>query len=374
MKILFISRAFPPITGGIENQNAALAEWLPKYATVQTLANHGGKTALPWFLPWVLLKSLWLLPSYDAVLMGDGVMGPLGFIIKLCYPKKVVASVLHGLDITFATKRGFLPWVYATVNIPCLKKLDLLICVSRETKETAERASIPASHCVVVNNGVDPATLEGSYTRENLAKLLGLDLTNKQVLVRVGRYVKHKGNEWFIRNVIPLLSENVILVCAGAVVKKSTPGDADIYPACVAATAELELEHRVKLLTNLSWNDIKLLYHTADIVISPNIEVPGTMEGFGISVIEAALCGRPVISANLQGLKDAIIEGENGILVEPGNATAWKTAIEDLLTDEGKRRDLGERASRYTQEHYHWDTISLRYVEALEKTLKIKVS
>jgi glycosyltransferase involved in cell wall biosynthesis len=54
--------------------------------------------------------------------------------------------------------------------------------------------------------------------------------------------------------------------------------------------------------------------------------------------------------------------------------TAWKTTIENLLSDEGKRRDLGERASRYTALHYHWDTISLRYVEVLEKTLKIKAS
>ncbi len=374
MKILFISRAFPPITGGIENQNAALAEWLPKHATVRTLANHGGKVALPWFLPWVLLKSLWLLPRYDAVLLGDGVMGPLGYVMKLCYPKKVVASVLHGLDITFATKRGFLPWVYATVNIPCLKELDILICVSRETKETAERAGIPASQCVVVNNGVDPATLEGNYSRHDLATFLGENLEEKIVIVRVARYVKHKGVEWFLRNVMPLLPENVLFVAAGPRVKANTPGDADLYPACETAVTELGLEHRVKLLTNLVWNDIKLLYHTADIVISPNIEVPGTMEGFGISVIEAALCGRPVITSNLQGLKDAIIEGENGILVEPGNATAWKTAIENLLSDERKRRDLGERASRYTREHYHWDTISLRYVEVLEKTLKIKAS
>lgn len=368
MKILFISRAFPPITGGIENQNAALAEWLPKHATVRTLANHGGKAALPWFLPMTLIQSLFLVRNYDAVLLGDGVLAPLGYILKLCYPKKRVASVLHGLDITFATKPGMLSRLYAVINIPCLKKLDLIITVSRETKETAEKAGVSPEKCIVINNGIDPKMLSGNFTRNELTELLGEDIQDKSVIVRVGRYVEHKGNEWFIRNVMPLLPDNVILVTAGAVVKKSTPGDADIYPACEKAVTELGLEKRVKLLTNLPWEKIKLLYHTADIVVSPNIIVPGTMEGFGISVIEAALCGRPVITSNLQGLKDAIIQDENGLLVEPGNALAWSGAITTLLGNEHARHDLGTRAALYTEQHFHWNAISKQYVDALSSS------
>jgi glycosyltransferase involved in cell wall biosynthesis len=251
MRILFISRAFPPITGGIENQNAALAEWLPRHATVRTLANHGGKASLPWFLPWVLIKSLFLLPQYDAVLLGDGVLAPLGYVLKLCYPKKVIASVVHGLDLTFATKSGFLSRLYASINIPCLRKLDFIIPVSRETAAVAEGLGIAKEKCVVINNGIDPETLRGSFARTDLEQFLGQNLKDKIVLLRVGRYVKHKGNKWLIHNVIPLLPDNIILVCAGAVVKKSTPGDADIYPACQNAIAELHLENRVTLFTDL---------------------------------------------------------------------------------------------------------------------------
>ena len=56
MKILFISRSYPPVTGGIENQNAALAEWLPRHAEVTTVANRLGKKFLPFFLPYALLR------------------------------------------------------------------------------------------------------------------------------------------------------------------------------------------------------------------------------------------------------------------------------------------------------------------------------
>lgn len=370
MRILFISRAFPPITGGIENQNAALSVWLPKHAVVRTLANRGGKAALPFFLPWVLIQSLFFLRNYDGVLLGDGVLAPLGFILKLCYPKKVIASVLHGLDITFATKKGFLAKIYATINIPCLKRLDILITVSRETAEVARRAGIPKEKCTVINNGIDPATLEGTFTRDELASFLGQDLTGKQVIVRVGRYVKHKGTEWFIRNVLPLLGENVLFVAAGARVNRNTPGDVDSFPACERAVSELHLEKRVQLLTNLPWDKIKLLYHTADIVISPNITIPGTIEGFGISVIEAALCARPVVVSDLQGLKDAIIQDKNGLLVEPENILQWTGAITALLSDERARTDLGTRAAEYTRKHYHWNSISEAYIIALKKFMK----
>ena len=370
MRILFISRAFPPITGGIENQNAALAEWLPKHATVRTLANHGGKAALPFFTIRTFFLGLFLIPKYDVVLLGDGVLAPLGFAFRVFFWKKTIAVVLHGLDLTFATKKGFLSTLYRFMNIPCLKTFNLYIPVSQETLDTAVKVGLSREKCVVINNGIDPATLSGNFTRSDLATFLGVDLTNKSVIVRVGRYVKHKGNEWFIRNVMPLLLDNVILITAGAVVKKSTPGDADIYPACQAAVTELGLEKRVKLLTNLPWEKIKLLYHTADIVVSPNIVVPGTMEGFGISVIEAALCGRPVIASNLQGLKDAIIQDENGLLVEPGNTLGWSGAISMLLENEHARLDLGQRASTYTREHYHWQIISQKYVDTLARIVK----
>lgn len=373
MRILFISRAYPPITGGIENQNYALSVWLAKHATVRTLANHGGKTALPFFLPRVFIQSLFLLPKYDVVLLGDGVLAPIGFVQKLFFPKKTIASVLHGLDITFATKKGFLAKIYAAINIPCLKKLDLLITVSKETQAVAESIGLPKEKCVVINNGIDPENFSGNFTRSELADFLNEDLSGKLVIVRVGRYVEHKGNEWFLRNVMPLLPENVLFVAAGGRVKQNTPGDTDIFPACEQAVAELKLENRVKLLTNLPWDKINLLYHTADIVVSPNIVVPGTMEGFGISVIEAALCGRPVIASNLQGLKDAIIHNENGLLVEPGKPEAFRKAITDLLSDESTRLKLGERASAYTQAHFHWDKIAKQYVETMTAFTKKRV-
>lgn len=370
MKILFISRAYPPVQGGIENQNYALSLWLSRHATVRTIANRGGKAMLPFFLPRVLIQSLFLLPRYDIVLLGDGVLAPLGYIQKIFFPKKIVASVIHGLDITFATKPGFLARVYAAINIPCLKKLDLLIAVSRETASIAEQTGIAKEQLTVINNGIDPETLRGEYSRQELETFLGEDLAGKHVIVRTGRYVKHKGVEWFVKNVVPRLPDNTLFVAAGAIVKKNTPGDVDVFPACQKAVSDLGLGKRVKLFTNLPWEKMRLLFNTADIIVSPNIVVPGTMEGFGISVLEAALCGRPVIASDLEGLKDAICHNENGILVEPENPEAFVRAILPLLESADMRHALGERAARYTETHFHWNIIARLYIETLARLIE----
>lgn len=370
MRILFISRAFPPITGGIENHNAALAQWLPKYASVTTLANHGGKLALPLFLPRVLLQSLFLLRKHDVLLLGDGVLAPIGRLLKFVYPKKKVVCILHGLDITFSSKQGILATLYALINIPSLRRLDLLIAVSKETLATAVRAGIPEEKCTVINNGVDPDTLAGNFSRKELAEFLDEDLTGKIVIFRAGRYVKHKGVEWFIKNVVPRLPQHVLFVAAGAIVKKNTPGDTNAYPDCKNAVTELRLESRVKLFSDLPWKHMQLLFNTADIVVSPNIEVPGTMEGFGISIIEAAVCARPIVASDLQGIKDAVCHNENGILVPHENADAFVRTLTELIEKEKQRLALGARAKAYTEAHFHWNIISRLYVETLSDLLK----
>lgn len=352
MNILFISRAYPPVTGGIENQNYALSKWLPRYATVTTIANRHGKKMLPFFIPYVTAKALFTAHRYDIVLLGDGVLSLVGYILKLAYPHKPVVSIVHGLDLlyhnalyqTFWTKR-FLP------------ALDGLIAVSQETRATGIAKNIPAEKIIVLPNGIETEALQGDYSRVDLEKLLDEKLEDKQVLLTTGRLAKRKGAAWFIREVLPRLPRSVIYVLAGA-----GPEEEPIR----SAIRETQTEKQVRLLGRVTDETRNLLLHTADIFIQPNIRVPGDMEGFGIAVIEAAACQRPVIASNLEGLKDALCHDESGLLVEPESPEAFEQAILPLIENETARRALGERAARYTETHYHWKNIAQRYIEALE--------
>ncbi|MFZ1654436.1 MAG: glycosyltransferase family 4 protein [Candidatus Moraniibacteriota bacterium] len=372
MKILFVSRAFPPTIGGIEQQNADLARFLGDRCELTLIANRRGKSFLPVFLPWALFRVLWLLPRHDILLLGDGVLAPIGFIAKCFNSKKAIVSVLHGLDLTFARKSGWLAHVYARLNLPALRSLTGAICVSQETKRVALSVGLSAERCFVVPNGIDTDAfvVRHEHTRAALETLLGKDIAGRQIILRLGRFVEHKGVEWFIRNVVPKLPASVLFVAAGGVAKKGVPGDMSFFPRCEQAVRELGLQDRVILLTNLPGKDVQLLLHTADVAVAPNIPVPGTMEGFGISVLEASISRLPIVVSRLEGLQEAVVDGENGVFAEAGNAVDFVQKINTFLTDEQKRQAFGERSARYTREHFHWSIISQRYAALLEDFMK----
>ncbi len=366
LKILFVSRAYPPIIGGIENQNAGIAKALKKATDTKIIANTKGKSFLPFFIPYVCIKILFTLPRYDVLLIGDGVLAPVARLAKWFFPKKKYASIIHGLDITYSEKPGIFGQLYKNINIPALKKLDKLIMVGRYTVSEALKAGIPENRCTFIPNGFAPEEFAKKWHRSDLEKHIQTDLTGKKVLLRIGRFVEHKGVPWFIENVMPTLPKDIVLIAAGGRVT-SAFGDADAFEKARALIKKNDLSKRVFLLENCKWEEICMLYATADLYISPNITVTGSAEGFGINAIEAAASKTTVLSADLQGLKDAIHEGRNGFLVEHENAAKWQQKIKELLSPSFDRDHFGRTAAIYTKEQFAWEKISEKYLHEFSK-------
>jgi phosphatidylinositol alpha-1,6-mannosyltransferase len=357
MKLLFISRAYPPVIGGIENHNYELARHFPHVAETTLLVNTRGKKFLPFFLPYALLKTVFTARRYDAILFGDGVLSVIGFFVKLFSPKVRVASVVHGLDITYGQSSFIYRFFWVNIFLP---SLDQLLAVSQETKNIAIQNGLDEKRITVIPNGTAVKATPERYSRQDLLMLLGQPEKGQVFLVTNGRLAKRKGAAWFIHNVLGTLPPNIHYILSGA-----GPEEANVK----AAIAEHGLEDRITLLGRTSDDTKLLLLHTADIFIQPNIVVPGDMEGFGIAVIEAAACARPILASNIEGLKDALANGAVGIPLPSGDTSAWRDAILDLARDSEKRMLLGKAAQSYTYEHFSWDTIVKTYVETLQKPL-----
>ena len=370
MKILYISHTFPPVFGGVERQNYHLSVELKRIAKVKVISNGKGKIWLPVFLPLTFIRAFFLMFRYDACLLGNGVLAPIGAVLKFFHPKKGFFCTVHGLDITFIYKKGILAKTYAAVNIPSLKKLDKLFMVGNHTIDEAVKAGIGRDHCIFIPNGIRLEELAVPFSRADMEKILGIDLTGKKVILRIARFVPHKGVEWFLRNVLPRLPENYFFVAVGGVVSSKSAGNENNFPACENAIAELGLESRAKLIGNIPERDKLVLLNSADLYISPNIRIAGSMEGFGITAIEGAACGRVVLASDLEGLKDAIKDNRNGFLIEHENADAWVKKIEEVLADDGFRKEFGEKCCQFVINNYSWDKIAQRYLEEIKKTIQ----
>lgn len=355
-KILFISRAFPPVVGGIETQNFELSRWLPKHAEVKTIANKRGKIMLPLFLPYALLKTLLIFHKYDVLLLGDGVLGVVGYIVKI-FCRKPVICVIHALDLTYKLKIYQKLWVGLFI-----KKMDKLIAVGNEAIRIGATKNIPEEKFVFIPNGVDTEKYIGEYSKNDLEKIVGENSQGKFFILTSGRLAKRKGVAWFIENVMPKLNKNVYYVVAGNGADKKN---------IEKAVQKTGLRSRVKLLGYVIDETRNILFNTCDIFIQPNIRVEGDAEGFGISVIEAASCTIPVIASRLEGLQDAIKDGQDGFLVEPYDIDGYIEKIEALLTDENYRKEFGKQARQYVIENYSWKKISKKYLEEINKTINV---
>ena len=372
LRVLFISRAYPPVLGGIEDQNYNLGEALRKLTTTRIIANKKGKKNLPFFLLRLMGQLPFLLPKYDVVLFGDGVLAPVGRFFRFFYRRQKFVSVIHALDLTYVYQNTFLGKVYKFFNIPALRSLDKLIMVGNYAIGEAVKLGIEREKCVFIPNGVDVEKVFESHSRLELEKLLagktGKDISffaDKKIILRVGRFVPHKGLHWFIDKVMPLLSEDYILVGAGGY-NPRTAGDKENYTTCQKYIKKHSLENRVILFPNVPQKEMNILFNTADLYISPNIEIKGSAEGFGINALEAVVCKRIVLAADLQGLKDAIKDGVNGFLLEPENSLVWKNKIEEVLSPEFDKEKFIKRARRYTLENFSWENIGRRYLEVLK--------
>ncbi len=356
MKILFISHTYPPITGGVETQNYELYTWLSKITEAKLIANRK-RWLIPFFLFYAPIKALFLQKNYDVILMGSCLLGNVGWFIKK-FSNKPVLTVAHGLDLTWKNKLYQKLWVGTFIP-----SLDKLIAVGNETVRIGMELGINENKLVFIPNGVDTEKFIKQHSQQELENILGRKIEGKHVLLTTGRLAKRKGVAWFIENVMPKLPENVIYVVAG-----NGPDKENIE----SAVEKQNLSSRVQILGFVPDEVRDTLWNTCDLFIQPNIKVEGDMEGFGISVIEAGSCKLPVIASKLEGLQDAIKDGQNGFLIEPRDADAYVSKINQLLADENFRKDFGEKTRQFIIDNYEWKNIAKKYVEEIEKLTAVK--
>ena len=352
LRILFVSRAYPPVVGGIERQNYELARHLAHLADVTLVANRHGKRVLPLFLLWAIIKSLWHARAQDLILLGDGVLGLVGWFLKR-FTRTPVVCILHGLDITFPAP--IYQWLWVQRWIP---SADRFFPVSQETQRRAVALGIPAERCHAIPNGVDPAEFVAKVPRQELECLLGRPLAGRRLLLTAGRLIRRKGVAWFVDEVLPRLEPAVLYLIVGAGPERQAISEAIDHHG---------LQERALLLGRVEGDVLRKLFGGVDIFIQPNIPVAGDMEGFGLVVLEASASGTPVVASRLEGLIDSVREGENGLLVTPGSADEFGAAIQGLLADEPRRRQLGERARALVETEYGWSTIAARYLRACQE-------
>lgn len=330
---------------------------------LHTLSWGGSNLMLFLVLPYFFIRSLLLLLTgkVDIIHAQDGVVSilltPLAWLFRL-----PMVVVIHGLDVTY--KLGLFQWLIRW----SLNSAAQVICISGAAKDEVIARGVSEDRVTVIPLGVT----DDIYTNDRPAAREFLDteypeLQGKHVLLSSGRLVKRKGIEWFIRNVLPVITEsepNTMLVISG---------EGDARSAIEVAITETKMEDNVMLLGRTSDELLHVLYNAADCFVMPNIVVPGDMEGFGRVLVEAALCEVPVVASGIEGIVDAIHDGKNGTLVPTEDALAHAQAILSVLQNTNASQKQSRIAREYSLKTFGWSEIVKQYLQVYKQTEKRRV-
>jgi len=109
-------------------------------------------------------------------------------------------------------------------------------------------------------------------------------------------------------------------------------------------------------------------YQQCDIFAMTSRTLPKSVEGFGITYLEAGFHGKPVVGYRSGGATEAVVDGETGLLVEEGDIAALTKALQRLVNDPALRQRLGKGGRRHAAS-FSWDTTARIVIEAaLKKT------
>jgi L-malate glycosyltransferase len=103
---------------------------------------------------------------------------------------------------------------------------------------------------------------------------------------------------------------------------------------------------------SIPFGEIVEYHNRLDIYVAVSVD---PSESFGVAILEASACGKPVVVSNVGGLPEVVKDGITGIVVPVRNAGKTAEAIEKLLLDRELRRSMGEQGRIHVKEKFEWN-------------------
>ncbi|MES2178759.1 MAG: glycosyltransferase family 4 protein [Gemmatimonadota bacterium] len=202
--------------------------------------------------------------------------------------------------------------------------------ISMSTADDLAERGIPRQSVEVIYPGVDTV----GYT-----PLPGTRAASP-VFSYLGRLKKYKGVHLVIRAFAELNHQSARLDIAGA---------GDYLPGLQRLADSLDLGERVRFLGRIDESEkLALLRRSWALVFA------SPKEGWGITNLEAAACGTPVVASNSPGIRESVRDGESGFLVPHGEVKAMAAAMMQLCRDPGLVERLGLQARAFS-ETFTWE-------------------
>ena len=203
---------------------------------------------------------------------------------------------------------------------------DRYVAISQRIAEVLGSYGIPAKKLMTVRSAVDP-------TRLAVAPLARASLGISEDIPLIGNVAALVG----VKDQATLLSAMALAVRSVPSLQLVIAGEGTLRPALEAQISKLGLNASVHLLGYRQ--DVPQLLHALDGFVLCSRE-----EGLGTSILDAMVCGVPVVATATGGIPEMVIPDKTGFLVPVGNAEAMATAIVRMVSDRAFSKVLAANA------------------------------
>ena len=198
--------------------------------------------------------------------------------------------------------------------------------------------------------GTDPVQFNPSRDTGALRRRWGVG--DAPLVLTVARLVPHKGQDIAIRALATLRRDFPEL-------RYIIVGEGHDEERLRALAKELRVSDRVGFVGVMRDDELPEAYATSTIYLGASrVDKEISVEGFGISFLEAAASGVPSVAGDSGGVRSAVRDGETGVVVPPTDSDAIADAIRSLLLNPDRRKQMGTAGRRAVETHYNWDRVA----------------
>ena len=248
-------------------------------------------------------------------------------------------------ELTWMTRRAFGDAKYLVAN-------------SHNTARILqEEWGVSPSRIRVLHPGVDASRFVPAAASEQVRR--GLGWHGRSVVLTVGRLQIRKGHDMLIR-ALPKIRQRVPDVLYALV------GDGEERGRLEALVDELGVKGNVQFLGELADDQLVECYQQCDVFALPNREVNGDFEGFGMVLVEAQACGKPVIAGASGGTDETMDVGKTGLIGDCSSPAFLEETITALLIDATLRVSMGVSGRDWIVRHFNWTSLAKQAAEVFE--------
>ena len=249
---------------------------------------------------------------------------------------------VHGEDVeTAATSRE-----HSLLVKNVCKNASMLICNSENTANIVRKLGFDSgSKCEVLHPGVDTNRFEVAAPDTSFRQQMGW--SGKRVLLTVGRLQRRKGQDFLIKSMPALLKEFPDLFYA-------VVGRGECYDELISLVDQHELHDNVCVYPDMDDEALIKCYQQCDIFILPNRTIGNDIEGFGMVLVEAQVCGKPVIAGDSGGTRETMNIGKTGHIIDCSSTENLLNGLSPIL----RNREIvdGEvDIADYAKNRFNWD-------------------